>query len=183
MIYRSDNLLDKYKYTDKEVKDLLKTMVILVDTREKKNQHILSYFDKLGVKYETKAFTQGDYSFCLPKSEEYNIPRDLHFDKEVCIERKASLEEYSTNLTKHRQRLKNEFSSYCGDMLLVIENGTYSDIAKGKFDTNFEPISYISSLHSVSTEFGVPFIFIDSEYSGMFIYLHFYYYLRNLIKK
>lgn len=42
-----------YKFTDTEIKKLLKeNFMILYDTREQKNQHVLNYFDekKLNIK-------------------------------------------------------------------------------------------------------------------------------------
>ena len=41
-------MLDKYKYTDKELDELIKSLTILVDTREKNNQHLLDYWDSKG---------------------------------------------------------------------------------------------------------------------------------------
>ena len=36
-------MLSKYKYTDKELEELIKSMVILIDTREKQNSHLIEY--------------------------------------------------------------------------------------------------------------------------------------------
>jgi hypothetical protein len=35
-----------YHYTDTELKSLLASLTVLVDTREQENSHILGYFDK-----------------------------------------------------------------------------------------------------------------------------------------
>ena len=85
-------------------------MIILVDTREKVNDHIISSFDKNEISYKKKALEYGDYSFALPKNEALSIPRDMYFNKKVCIERKASLEEICGNLTKERDRFEKELS-------------------------------------------------------------------------
>ena len=99
-------MLDKFKYTDKELDELVKSLTILVDTREKNNQHLLDYWDDKGINHKKKALSYGDYSFMIPKNEDLNIPRDIYFDGEVIIERKGSLEEISGNLTKERDRLE-----------------------------------------------------------------------------
>ena len=39
-------ILSLYKYTDKELEQLVKSIVILVDTREKQNAHIIEWLDK-----------------------------------------------------------------------------------------------------------------------------------------
>ena len=82
-------------------------MVILVDTREQQT-HITDSFDKANISYKKKALDYGDYSFMIPKNEELSIPRDMLFDKKICIERKSSLEEISWNLTKERERFEKE---------------------------------------------------------------------------
>ena len=56
-------MIDKYKYTDKEKDELIKSMVILVDTREKVNEHIISVFDKNKISHESNALVRCDYSF------------------------------------------------------------------------------------------------------------------------
>ena len=78
-------MLDKYYFTEGEQKTLLKSISILVDTREKSNQHITDWFDKKGIKWKSKALKQGDYSFYIPANEDLNIPRDIYYDKEGVI--------------------------------------------------------------------------------------------------
>lgn len=69
-------MLNFYKYTDKEKDELLSSMVILVDTREKQT-HIIESFDQYKINYQRKALDYGDYSFMIPKNESLNIPRDI----------------------------------------------------------------------------------------------------------
>ena len=38
-------ILSLYKYTDKELEQLVKSIVILVDTREKQNAHIIEWLE------------------------------------------------------------------------------------------------------------------------------------------
>ena len=54
-------VFNQYKYTDKEVEEIIKSMIILVDTREKKMDHITEYFDKAKIPYKKKALPYGDY--------------------------------------------------------------------------------------------------------------------------
>lgn len=35
-----------YHYSESEIKNILRTLEIIVDTREQKNQHVLDYFRK-----------------------------------------------------------------------------------------------------------------------------------------
>ena len=43
--------MKQYKFSVEEIKKLTKSMVILVDSREKKNTHILDYFRKQKISF------------------------------------------------------------------------------------------------------------------------------------
>lgn len=75
-------------------------MIILVDSREKKNGHILEYFNKQGILYRKEKLDFGDYSFMIPASA---ARADLYFHDSIVIERKATLEKLSGNLAQKRQ--------------------------------------------------------------------------------
>ena len=56
MILRRENkILDKYKFTDKEMEELISSIIILVDTREQKNSHITDYFNRKKINYKSPA--------------------------------------------------------------------------------------------------------------------------------
>lgn len=55
----------QYRFSIEELKKLTKSLVILVDSREKKNDHILSYFTKQGIAYQETKLDYGDYSFSI----------------------------------------------------------------------------------------------------------------------
>ena len=98
-------MLTKYRYTDTEIKELLQTIVIIVDTREQANEHILNYFDSKNVQHISRKLEYGDYSAYLPRNEKYGIMRDIHFD--MSIERKNSVDELASTI-KERTRFENE---------------------------------------------------------------------------
>ena len=81
-------MLDMFKYTDKEIKILLKSMVILVDSREQNNLHLTKWFDEKKIPYKVEKLGTADYSFYLPSNIELGIPRDLYFTDKIVIERK-----------------------------------------------------------------------------------------------
>lgn len=58
-----------YNYSDTELKEILGSMVIIVDTREQKNQHVLDYLRKKNVSIKFKGMKTGDYSAIIPKKE------------------------------------------------------------------------------------------------------------------
>ena len=126
---------------------------------------------------------QGDYSFYIPANKKLNIDRDLYFHNHVVLERKNSLDEIAQNFTKDRVRIKTEFAQCKGEMTLLIENASYEKLCKGEYRSEYNSKSFLASLHSMSAEYDIPFLFIENiEYVPVFIYYHFYYYLRNLLK-
>jgi ERCC4-type nuclease len=176
-------ILDLYKYTDKEKDQLIKSIVILTDSRERKSTHILSWFDKKKISHEVKALSNGDYSFYIPSNEQLNIDRPLYFDKKIMIERKASLDELSGNLTQNRDRFEKEMSIYQGKKYLLIENSSYADIVNQNYKTKFNPKSYLGSLHSFNQKYNLEIIFMpDNQYSGLWIYETLVHYFTNIIR-
>lgn len=95
-----------YKYTKKELETLLKSITIIVDSRENANDHIIKYFDKKKIPHISNKLDYGDYSCYLPSNPELGIMRDLYFD--CYIERKNSLEEISTNIGSKRVQFESE---------------------------------------------------------------------------
>lgn len=175
-------MIRQFKYTDKQREELLKSITILVDTREKNNSHIIKYFEDKKIPYKSKALSYGDYSFYLPQNEVLSIPRDLYFDKEIVVERKGSLEELSGNLSKERDRFEKELSLFPGKMFLLIEGANYHDIYENNYQTQYNKKSFIGSLHTFNYRYNLPFVFMPKkEVSGVFIYCTFYYYLKRIL--
>lgn len=176
-------MINLYKYTDKEKEELIKSITILVDTREKQNSHITEWFDKKKIPYKKKALDYGDYSFMIPVNDKLSIPRDIYFDKKIIIEKKSNLEEISGNLTTSRDRLEKEFSLAPKTKVLLIENGSFSDIVDGNYNTKYNKKSFIASLFTFWFRYNIPIFFMpNKEYSGLFIYTYFKYYLTNYLR-
>ena len=102
------------RYTETEIKTILKNLCVIVDTREQVWVNIEDYFKKQNIQYRRENLNQGDYSICIVSNEEtkpLGITRDLYFDNEIVIERKASIDEVAGNMKEpDRTRLKKEFS-------------------------------------------------------------------------
>ena len=173
-----------YKYTEKEKDEIISSMVVIIDTREQKVDHIKKYFEKSKIPFVVKKLDYGDYSFYIPANESLSIPRDIYFDKEIIVERKASLEELSGNLVAaDRARFEKELCLAPPHKVLLIENASYGDMVQGKYRTQYSGKAYWASLHKLWHEYDIPFIFMpESKYSGVFIRGYFEYYLKNLIR-
>lgn len=164
--------------TDKTLADVIQNMVILTDTREKKNLHIIDFLDKNGIPHETEKLETADYSFYLP-----NYP-ELNADRKFLVERKASLNEVAGNLTKDRERFTREFERIQDNRChLVMENATWKKILSGSYRGNFSPTSYMASLLTLNIRYDCPMWFCTQEESPLLIYSILKYELREFIKQ
>lgn len=172
-----------YKYSEMEIKKLLKSITVIIDTREKENSHITGHFEKKKISYISRALSFGDYSYMIPAASELGIQRDVYFSDEIVIERKASLEELSGNLSHQRERFENEFlrAGKCG-ITLLIERGCYSDILSHKYNTELKEAAFMASLMAWEQRYNIRTVFVDMAHSGAFIHSRFYYHLRELLK-
>lgn len=176
--------MNLYRYTDTELKKLLKTMAILCDTREQSNDHITDYLKKKEVPYQSKALSFGDYSAMIPADPDLGIMRPLFFDQSVVIERKGSLEELSGNLTNGRERFKDELTRASkAEFHLLVEGRSFSDIIAHNYTTQFNEKAYMASLLSLQSEHGFNLAFIDRNDAGLYIYSFLYYHVRNKFLK
>lgn len=177
-------LIQNFKYTDKELKELLQSIVVIIDSREKKQNHITDWFDKKKIPYETKALSNGDYNFYLPANEDLGINRDLWFTKDIMFERKASLDELAGNLTKHRARFEEELATTKAlSKYLIIENATYADVVNGNYKSDYNSKSYLGTLHSFNHKYDLQIVFMpDPSYTPVFLYGTMQYYLRDILK-
>lgn len=99
-----------------EKQKFMKSAVILCDTREQKNRHIIDVLEQTGVKYEVCKLPFGDYSFKVG---------DLDFRLLCVIERKANVNELWGNITRERERFEKEIAAIhavTGSANLIIEN-------------------------------------------------------------
>lgn len=174
----------KYQFTDNELKKLLQSIVVLVDTREKRNGHITTYFDKHEIHHKPKKLDYGDYSLMLPSCREMGVFRDIYFTDTIAIERKASLEELSGNLTRDRARFETELirANAC-KLFLMVENANYADIVAHRYKTQYEPKSFLASLKTYEARYLIDLNFVPASFAGNFIYHTLYYHVREYLLK
>ena len=89
---------------------------LISDTREKKNQHVLSYFNKVGIKYEVAKLDFGDYM-------------DVYRPR-ICIDRKQNIAELAKNCTREHDRFRREIeraqAAGC-KLVILVEQNRYKD--------------------------------------------------------
>lgn len=175
-------MISMYKYTDKEIKELLKSMTVIVDTREQVNGHILDYFNNKKIPYINAKLDYGDYSAYIPVNPELGIMRDIYLD--CFIERKNSLEELSGTFST-RDRFESELlrAKDSKFILMVEETNGYEKIIEHKYNTQYNEKSFLATLFTFEHRYGMNINFIDKKYSGLFIYQQLYYFCRECFKK
>lgn len=98
--------------------------MIIIDSREKKFEHIVDYFDKHGIPYEIKKLDTGDY---------------LNTDNpSVVVDRKANLQEVCSNLSagkSNRIRFTDECKRAFADnvhLVILIEGTSFKELSEIK---------------------------------------------------
>lgn len=165
------------KLTDKVIADILADMVIIVDTREQRNEHILKYFKDNNIKYEIKKLDTADYSFELP-----NYP-ELSLDRMFLVEKKNSLDEISGNFSKDRERFQREFERVGeASIHLLIEGATWKKLLKGSYRSKLNPKSFKASLLSWSIRYNCQVWFVGEDESPEILHSILHYELLEKLK-
>lgn len=173
-----------YKYSDDEIKRILKTLIIIIDSRENKNEHVKSYLEKKGVPYEVRKLDHGDYGCKIVANPELGIYRDVHLNS--FVERKNSIDEITTNLQKDtRIRFESELirAQNSRFVLVVEDKDGYSKMINGEYRSAYNPQSLLGTLNSFKAKYKFEIVYIDKMYLGNWIYYHFFYEARNLLKQ
>lgn len=170
--------------TETKIKKVLKEHTfIIIDTREKKNQHITECLDKYGIRWKSKKLDYGDYGLEIEPCE--LVPEG--YTAKLVIERKGCLTEVLTNLTQGKERFQREFNrcreDEC-DMVVVVETrtGSYSDLVNGDFRNKLTVKQAMGLLHSLYTKNRIPFEFVTKRESALMIYSFLKYEAKRFLK-
>ena len=164
------------RFTDGELAEELKSLTVIVDSKEKVYDHIEAYLKKNKVPYKVRNLETGDYSAQLG---------DMTLENDVVIERKANLDEVCGNFTVDRLRFEREFirAKASGiQVFWIIENATWSDIFLGNYRSKLSPKSLTGSILSWVARFGVTLIFCKPEETPRLIHGILYYKAREILK-
>lgn len=165
------------KLKDAHIDKLIKQVVVLIDTREQENRHLIDFFDKKKIPYKVKALKFCDYSAELKACPELGLPFDISLENVIAIERKGSggfgLNEIAGNFTNGRTAFENEFiraRSSGADIYLIIENGSWEDIRNHKYKSLISEKALYNSLLSWRKKYKINIDFVQSENVGEHIY-------------
>jgi ERCC4-type nuclease len=168
-----------YKYTDKEMKELLRSITVLVDTREQQHQHILDYFDSKKIPYKFIKIEVGDYAVSLPANPELGIIRDMYFP--IAVERKNSVDELVQSI-KNRVRFENELIRSKEIKFILMVEDTYENLVVGNYRSQYNPRALLASLKTFEARYGFTTVFVPRKFTGNYVFHHLYYHVRNCLK-
>lgn len=170
-----------FRYTDKEIKEIQKQAIVVIDTREQKCGHITEYFQSKKIPYVCEKLDFGDYTLKVPLP---HCQRPVYLQNHCVIERKANLNELSGNFTQSRERIEAEFLRAKGRLFLLIENAKYQDILNHKYNTKYLPQSFMGTLKAFEARYDLRIKFMeDTTYSGDYIYRTLQCHLKELLKE
>lgn len=178
----------KKRYTDKEINCILKSMGVLVDTREQVWDNIKNALDNAKCPVERGKLSQGDYTAFIPISAFPGCqPIDgiTSLQDEVVIERKANLDEIAGNFTVDRDRFEREFIRAKANgvkIFLLIENSSWEDIFSHNYRSKLSPKSLYGSLLSWQAKYNLTILFCRPAETGRIIYGILYYWLKNILE-
>lgn len=159
-------------WTDKELAEELKQIVIICDTREQ-DRHVEEWLKKHEIPTIARKLDTGDYSCQLG---------DVTYERDIVVERKRNLDEICGNFSVERERFEREFmraKAYGTKVHLIIENATWSDIFLGNYRSKLPSKSLVGSLLSWMVRFNVSVTFCKPEETARIISGIFYYYCRE----
>lgn len=169
--------------TGAEIIACLESMSVLVDTREQPSARAMRRYKRFNCPYSRHKLDYGDYTynFTLPDGKPlYDDPDAVK--PSVVIERKASLEELSGNLTEKRQskhkeqHVRNRFEAELklardngASVYLLIEESALSDILNHRYDTRLNETAYFHTLTAYMARYDLKLIFCGASESGTVI--------------
>ena len=134
---------------------------VTCDSREKKNEHILRYFDRHGIDYEIRKLDVGDYM--------------LEGNDTISVDRKASIDELASNLLNRedKSRFMREVrrAKESGlHLVVLIESNKYHQIAdlaswKSKY-SGISGRSLMDAIYKTHISYGVEFLFCPKISTG-----------------
>ena len=147
----------------------LKSLTVIVDTREQPTERAKRRLETIGLPYERKALPFGDYSaYCtLPNGEVYSL------EDKVVVERKMHLDEVAMCYTRERPRFIREFEraeAAGAKIYLLIENADWEKAYNGSYRSQVKPQSLTASMVAWLAKYNCQILMCKEETTGKLIH-------------
>lgn len=173
----------RYNYSETEIKKILDSMMIIIDSRERKSEHIKLYLDSKKVVYKTQKLDFGDYSCMIPADEELGIRRDIYLNS--FVERKNGVDEITGNLQKSTQQafINELIRSQGSKFVIFVEEPDFDEkIARGAYISGYDPKALKGRLESLKARYNFEICAMSKDIIGHNIYHRFYYQMKEYLK-
>ena len=163
-----------------ELDSAMKSMQILIDTREKKNAHIVTSLEGRKCPFSAHKLDYGDYTCTYDSGEN----KAVSIENVVVVERKANLDELAGNITKGRERFEREFlraKEAGAKVFLMIESGNYDAIQEHRYRSQLPPKSFLNTLFSWQQKYNITISFVSKQFAGDYIYATLFMALKNYL--
>lgn len=155
-----------------QIKSILDSFEIIVDTREQSTYRSEARYEALGVPYFRQALNYGDYTYNVIIDGKRLHRADAKVNGLCVVERKQNLDELAACLTRGRERFEREFeraSDNNAKSYLLIENASWDMILEGQYRSKFRPQSFLASLCAWQVRYDLTVVFCSSKHSGRLI--------------
>lgn len=144
-----------------EVKAALKTLKLIVDTREQDTKAFRRRIELIGLPSERRKLDFGDYSASVLINGS-----ELSFERSFAIERKMSLDELCACFGKDRARFSREFErarDAGAKIYLLVENATWENALNGRYKSKLHEHAFTASLFAWLARYDCQIIFCKAE--------------------
>lgn len=150
-----------------EIDAALKSITILVDTREQHTKIFERRMKLIGYPYERVKLNCGDYSIkCELDDKEYSLANSC------VIERKYSIDELCMCFGTQRKRFEREFERAKNNncrIYLLVEDASWEKILAGKYRSKYHPSALTASILAWMARYDLKVIFCSELIAGRII--------------
>lgn len=150
-----------------DIKEALKNIVVLVDTREQNTPALRRRLKDIGFQNERQKLDFGDYS-----AKTYIGDTEYDFSNKFCIERKMSLDEICACFCSGRKRFEKEFQrakDAGAKTYLLIEKADFEKVYSGEYRSMMNPNSLVASLLAWLARYDCQLLFCEPGTTGQLI--------------
>lgn len=155
-----------------EVRDILSTFHICIDTREQDTPKARERFKSFGVESLRQTLSYGDYCGNIKLPSGWLYQEDSVISADCVIERKMSLDELAACFTRGRDRFRREFErarQNGAKVYLLVEGGSWEMLMNHRYRSRFNPEAFKASLTAWMARYNASIIFCKAETSGKLI--------------
>lgn len=157
-----------------EIKAVLESAEVLVDSREQQNKRAERRFNSLGLPYKRCTLRFCDYAIncTLPDGTQLYDTSQTVIPTTAVVERKMSLDELEGCLTRSRDRFEREFqraTAAGAPVILLVEGATWENILTGNYKSRMNPRAFECSLITLMVRYNLRLIFCREATSGELI--------------